>query len=116
MEICDLDTSLSVHRQLNRPERAPSLSRLPWQKTWNIISIAHSNLSISSNTYLSSSVHGGKGVRVDSLAHSELVRDLEERRHAEDLGQIGADAGEHEVVEEDIALHLLGQVLDGSRV
>jgi hypothetical protein len=36
------------------------------------------------------------------------VRDLEERRHAKDLGEVSADAGEHVVVEEDIALDLLG--------
>lgn len=40
------------------------------------------------------------------------MRHLEQRRHAEDLCQVGSDAGEHVVVEEDIALDFLGQRLD----
>lgn len=71
---------------------------------------------VSYEAYLASSVHGGESIRVDALAHGKLVRNLEKGCHAEDLGQIGADAGEHEVVEEDIALHLLSQALDGSGV
>ena len=67
-------------------------------------------------TYIVCAVQGGKGVWVEPLAHGELVRDLEERIHAEDLGEIRTHAGKHEVVEEDIALHLLSQVLDVARV
>lgn len=44
------------------------------------------------------------------------MRDLEEGGHAEDLGQVGANASEHVVVEEDIALNLLGQRLYRARV
>lgn len=58
---------------------------------------------------LAGAEHGGESVRVDALTHCELVRDLEQRRHAEDLCEVGADAGEHVVVEEDIALDFLGQ-------
>lgn len=60
---------------------------------------------------LAGAEHGGESVRVDALTHCELVRDLEQRRHAEDLCEVGADAGEHVVVEEDIALDFLGQGL-----
>lgn len=61
--------------------------------------------------YLAGAEHGGESVRVDALTHCELVRDLEQRRHAEDLCEVGADAGEHVIVEEDIALDFLGQGL-----
>lgn len=44
------------------------------------------------------------------------MRHLEQRRHAEDLCQVGTDAGEHVVVEEDIALDFLGQRLNCARV
>lgn len=66
--------------------------------------------------YLAGTVHGSKGIRVDAFTHCELVRHLEQRRHAEDLCQVGTDAGEHVVVEEDIALDFLGQCLDCARV
>lgn len=66
--------------------------------------------------YLAGAVHGSEGVRVDAFTHCKLVRHLEQRRHAEDLCQVGTDAGEHVVVEEDIALDFLGQRLDCARV
>ena len=66
--------------------------------------------------YLGGTVHRSKGVRVDSLAHCKLVRHLEEGSHAEDLGQVSADASEHVVVEEDIALNFLCQRLYRARV
>lgn len=44
------------------------------------------------------------------------MRDLEERSYAEGLGEVGAQTREHEVVQEDIALHLLGNILDGAGV
>lgn len=66
--------------------------------------------------YLGGTVHRSKGVRVDALAHCKLVRNLEERSHAEDLGQVGADASKHVVVEKDIALNFLGQRLYRARV
>lgn len=58
-----------------------------------------------------SAIHSGKGIGVNALTHGELVRNLEERGHAEHLGQVGADAGEHEVVEGNIALDLSGESL-----
>lgn len=67
-------------------------------------------------SYFASAVHGREGVRVHSVAHGKLVGDLKERRDAEDLGQVGADAGEHEVVEEDIPVDLLRQIFDGAGV
>lgn len=67
-------------------------------------------------TYFASSKHGGECVRIDALAYCELVRDLEKRSHAENLGQVGADSSEHVVVEKDVALNFLGQVLHASRV
>lgn len=42
--------------------------------------------------------------------------DLEQGRHAEDLCEVGANASEHGVVEEDIARNLPGQALYGARV
>lgn len=60
-------------------------------------------------SYIGGTVHGSKGIGVETVAHSKLVRNLEERSHAEDLGQIGANSGEHEVGEEDIALDLSGE-------
>lgn len=44
------------------------------------------------------------------------MRDLEQRSHAKDFSQVGTNASEHIVVEEDIALDLLGEALDGSGV
>lgn len=67
-------------------------------------------------TYPARSVHGREGIRIDALAHGELVRHLEERSHAEDLGEVGAHTSEHGVVEEDIALDLPSESLDGTRV
>lgn len=42
--------------------------------------------------------------------------DLEKGVQAEGLGEIGAQAGEHVVVEENIALNFLGQALDSAGV
>ena len=67
-------------------------------------------------TDLVGTIHGGKGIGVDALPKSELVRDLKEGSHAEDLGKIRAHAREHGVVEEDISLHLLGESFYGSGV
>lgn len=67
-------------------------------------------------SYVGGAVHGSKGIGVEALTHGELVRDLEERTHAEHLGQVGADAGEHVVGKEDIALDLPGESLYRSRV
>ena len=44
------------------------------------------------------------------------MRDLEQRRDTESLCEVGAQAGEGQVVEEDIALDLLCDVLDGAGV
>lgn len=44
------------------------------------------------------------------------MRDLEQRRNAESLCEVGAQTGEGQVVEENIALHLLCDVLDGAGV
>lgn len=44
------------------------------------------------------------------------MRDLEQRVQAECLGKIGAQASEHVIVEEHIALDLLGQTLNGAGV
>lgn len=44
------------------------------------------------------------------------MRNLEQRRHAEDLCKVGAHACEHAVVEEDIARDLPAQALDGAWV
>lgn len=44
------------------------------------------------------------------------MRYLEQGREAEGFGEVGLDAGEHVVVEEDIALDLLGQVLNRAGV
>lgn len=44
------------------------------------------------------------------------MRNLEHGSGAEGLCELGAQAREAQVVQEDIALHLLGDVLDGARV
>lgn len=62
--------------------------------------------------YLAGSVHGSKSVRVDALTHCELMGDLEQGVHAEDLGEVGTNTSKHGVVKEDIALNLSGQTLD----
>lgn len=68
-------------------------------------------------THLASAVHGSEGIGVHALAaQSKLMGDLEQGVQAESLGEVGTDAGEHVVVEENIALDLLGQTLNGTRV
>ena len=69
-------------------------------------------------SYLGASVHGGESVwgQVTGRAHGEGVGDTEQRRHAEDLGQVGTQAGEHEVGQKDILLHFPGEVIDSARV
>lgn len=58
-----------------------------------------------------------EGVRRYLLrALGEGVRDLEQRRNTEGLGEVGAQARKAQVVEEDIALHFLCNVLYSSRV
>lgn len=94
----------------------PSLSRLPWAKIWKSRNVSdvlarHGDDEWEEGSHLVGTIHGGKGIGVDALAHCELMRDLEQRRHAEDLGEVGANTGKHGVVEEDIALDLLGQGL-----
>lgn len=49
-------------------------------------------------------------------ALGEGVRDLEQRRDTEGLCEVGAQTGEGQVVEEDIALDLLCDVLDSAGV
>jgi hypothetical protein len=44
------------------------------------------------------------------------VGDLEQRRGAEGLGELGAQAAEAGVVQEHVALHLARNALDGARV
>lgn len=66
--------------------------------------------------YLVGTVQRGKCIGVGSLAQCEGVGDLEERVQAEGLGEVGAQATEHVVVEEDIALDLFCQALDSARV
>lgn len=67
--------------------------------------------------HLVGSKKGQEGVwRYLLRALGKGVRDLEERRHAEGLGEVGAQAREGQVVEEDITLHLLCNVFDGARV
>lgn len=66
--------------------------------------------------YLVGSVEGSESVGVKAVAHGEGVGNLEERRHAECLGDIGAHAAEHVVGEKDISCNLFVQVFDGARV
>lgn len=67
--------------------------------------------------YLVGAVEGEESIRRYLLgALGEGVRDLEQRRDAKGLCEVGAQAGEGQVVEEDIALDLLCDVLDGTRV
>lgn len=68
------------------------------------------------STYLVGAVERGKCVGVGSLAQCEGVGDLEEGVEAEGLCEIGAQATEHVVVEENIALNLFCQALNGARV
>lgn len=51
------------------------------------------------STYLIGTVECGKCVGVGSLAQCKGVRDLEEGVQAESLGEVGAQATEHVVVE-----------------
>jgi hypothetical protein len=44
------------------------------------------------------------------------MRHTEQRRHAEDLGQICPETGEHEVGQENILLHFPGEVIDSAGV
>lgn len=41
---------------------------------------------------------------------------MEQRVQAKCLGEVGAETGEHVVVEEDIALDFFGEVLNGSGI
>jgi hypothetical protein len=67
--------------------------------------------------YLVGAVESEEGVwRYLLRALRKGVRDLEQRRHAKGLCEVGAQAGERQVVEKDITLHLLGDVLDGAGV
>lgn len=67
--------------------------------------------------YLVGAVEGKESVRRYLLrALGESVRDLEQRRNAESLCEVGAQTGEGQVVKENIALDLLCDVLDGAGV
>lgn len=67
---------------------------------------------VDEHPYLAGTVDGGEGVRVHALTtHGKGMGDLEHGVHAEDLCEVGANASEHLVGEEDIALDLPGQVL-----
>lgn len=44
------------------------------------------------------------------------MRHTEQRGHAENLGQVRPETGEHEVGQQDILLHLPGDVIQGARV
>lgn len=67
--------------------------------------------------YLVGAIEGKESVRRYLLrALRESVRDLEERRNAESLCEVGAQTGEGQVVKEDIALDLLCDVLDSAGV
>lgn len=44
------------------------------------------------------------------------MRHTEQRGHAEDLGQICPETGEHEVGQENILLHFPGEVIDSAGV
>lgn len=54
---------------------------------------------LAASTYLVGTVECGKCVRVGSLAQCKGVGDLEEGVQAESLGEVGAQATEHVVVE-----------------
>ena len=67
--------------------------------------------------YLVGAVEGEESIRRYLLgALGEGVRDLEQRRDAKGLCEVGAQAGEGQIVEEDIALDLSRNVLDCARV
>lgn len=66
--------------------------------------------------YIVGAVESGESVGIGSLAYRKGMRDLEQRVQAESLGEVGAKAGKHVVVEENIALDLLGEVLNGSGI
>lgn len=44
------------------------------------------------------------------------MRHSEQRRHAEDLGQVCSEAGEHKIGQQDFLLHFLGDVIHRSGV
>ena len=68
-------------------------------------------------THLGRAVESCVGVgRLHLRAHGQRVRDLEHGCGAEGLCELGAQAREAQVVQEDVALHLFGNVLDGARV
>lgn len=67
-------------------------------------------------TYVVGAINSVECVGACSLAQCEGMRDLEKRVQAEWFGEVGAEASEHVVVEQDIALDLLGEALDGPRI
>lgn len=73
-----------------------------------------SELAVSTN--LVGTVECGKCVGIGSLAQCEGVGDLEEGVQAECLGKVGAQATEHVIVEQDIALNFFCQAFNGARV
>lgn len=68
-------------------------------------------------TYFRRAVEGCVCIRRLHLrAHRQRMRDLEHGRGAEGRCKLGAQAGEAQVVQEDIALDFLCNVLYGARV
>lgn len=69
------------------------------------------------STHLIRPIHGSEVIRGETLrSHGECMCDLEEWCHGEGFRQVGPQAAEHIIREEDILLDLPVNVFDCSRV
>jgi hypothetical protein len=118
--------SLDLGSGLCDPARSPSVVEAGREGKVAVKVTLAENLSVSAFgqsevdirwMYLVGAVEGKESVRRYLLrALGEGVRDLEQRRDTESLCEVGAQTGEGQVVEENIALDLLCNVLDGAGV
>lgn len=103
-------------RWLKRPERERSESSCAWQRVW-FCQYLSKRVAEAGDTHVVGAVQTEEGVRGEHLgAGGEGMADLEKRRNGEALVQLGAQAGEGLVGEEDAPLNLGGDVVDGSGV
>lgn len=96
-------------RWLKRPERERSESSCAWQRVWDVSGNVRFDGSYlqTATTYVVCAVQTEESVRGEHLrAGGEGMADLEKRRNGEALVQLGAQAGEGLVGEEDAPLDL----------
>jgi hypothetical protein len=68
-------------------------------------------------TYIGGSERCEKGIRRKALGtHRKGMRCLEHGAHCQGFHNVGAQAREHVVVEEHIALHFARNLVNGSRI